>query len=132
MGTKVQCKSYLPGYPISDLHEDANYSWSRFSEDKTFSRQMHNNFKLRGVSSWLDYDKEMLKRTMLEHEAIFQRQVCFYIKINRSCNSVLKLRHYLFGCARAGSTMHLMDTTICNLLSSSRDPLNKEAIIIIV
>ncbi|CAL9189701.1 unnamed protein product [Musa hybrid cultivar] len=75
MGTKVQCKSYLPGYPISDLHEDANYSWSRFSEDKTFSRQMHNNFKLRGVSSWLDYDKEMLKRTMLEHEAIFQRQV---------------------------------------------------------
>ncbi|WOL12633.1 hypothetical protein Cni_G21400 [Canna indica] len=76
MGTKVQCKSYLPGYhPTRDVNDDANFSWSPFCEDKSFSRQLYSDFKPRGISSWSVYDKEMLKRTMLQHEATFRNQV---------------------------------------------------------
>ncbi|XP_074585833.1 uncharacterized protein LOC141841553 isoform X2 [Curcuma longa] len=76
MGTKVHCKSYLPGFqPAGDLNEDANFSWTLFCEHKSIGRQLYNDFKPRGVGSCLEYDKDMLKRTMLEHEAIFQKQV---------------------------------------------------------
>ncbi|URE48156.1 hypothetical protein MUK42_14378 [Musa troglodytarum] len=75
MGTKVQCKSYLPGYhPARNLIKDTNFSWNPFCEDKALNDQLCNNFKSRGVSSWPDYDKETLKQTMIEHEAIFQKQ----------------------------------------------------------
>ncbi|WOL01702.1 hypothetical protein Cni_G10419 [Canna indica] len=77
MGTRVQCKSYISGYhPIRDLNEDPAFRWSPFFEDKTFSGQLCNDLKSRRVGSWLDYNKEMLKQIMLEHEAIFQKQVC--------------------------------------------------------
>ncbi|RRT40200.1 hypothetical protein B296_00058658 [Ensete ventricosum] len=76
MGTKVQYKSYLSGYhPITDLDEDTNFSWSPFSEHKSFSWQHCNDIKPRTISSWSEYDKETLKQTMLEHEATFQNQV---------------------------------------------------------
>lgn len=76
MGTKVQYKCYVSGYhPIRDLDEDTNFSWSPFSEDKSFSWQLCNDFKPRTISSWSTYDKETLKQTMLEHEATFQTQV---------------------------------------------------------
>lgn len=75
MGTEIHCKTYLPGYPTRDLNGDANFSWSHFCQDKTFIRQLHNNFNPREVSNLLEFDKDMLKRTILEHEAIFQKQV---------------------------------------------------------
>ncbi|KAG6473699.1 hypothetical protein ZIOFF_067616 [Zingiber officinale] len=76
MGTKVHCKSYLPGFqPPGDLNEDSNFSWTLFCEHKSIGRQLYNDFQPRGVGSCLEYDKDMLKRTMLEHEAIFQNQV---------------------------------------------------------
>ncbi|CAL9173716.1 unnamed protein product [Musa hybrid cultivar] len=76
MGTKVQYKCYVSGYhPIRDLDEDTKFSWSPFSEDKSFSWKLCNDFKPRTISSWSTYDKETLKQTMLEHEATFQTQV---------------------------------------------------------
>ncbi|XP_019709246.2 uncharacterized protein [Elaeis guineensis] len=76
MGTKIQCKSYLPGYhPMIDLNENAKGCWSRCYEDNMLSRHLCNGFMLRPVNEYLEHDKEMLKQTMLEHEAIFRKQV---------------------------------------------------------
>ncbi|KAM7484402.1 hypothetical protein LguiA_000411 [Lonicera macranthoides] len=81
MGTKVQCKSYLPGYNNSmrDLNEDSNCSsWPHFYGDKsslTNTQYYNNNFMPRTVTdSYPGYDKDVLKQKMLEHETIFKNQ----------------------------------------------------------
>lgn len=79
MGTKIRCKSYLPGYhPMIDLNENAKGCWSRCYEDNMLSGHLCNGFMLRPVNAYSEYDKEMLKRTMLEHEAIFRKQVSIF------------------------------------------------------
>ena len=79
MGTKVQYKSYLPGYhPMRDLNENVSSSWSRCYEDTMLSGHIYSNFMLRPVNEYSEYDKEMLKRTMLEHEATFRKQVSIF------------------------------------------------------
>ncbi|KAL5761677.1 hypothetical protein ACOSP7_017941 [Xanthoceras sorbifolium] len=80
MGTKVQCKSYLPGYySMRDLNEDSNScSWPLYYGDKNLTNgQYYNGFMPRVVSeSYSGYDKDAVKRKMLEHEAIFKDQLC--------------------------------------------------------
>ena len=76
MGTKVQHTSYLPGfYAMRDLNEEAEGCWSQYYEDNTSGRNLYNGYQLRPTNRYSEYDKEMLKRTMLEHEAIFRKQV---------------------------------------------------------
>ncbi|KAK6242686.1 hypothetical protein SCA6_008075 [Theobroma cacao] len=79
MGTKVQSKSYLPGYySMRDLNEDSNScSWPLYYGDKTLTNgQYYNGFFPRAIAdAYPGYDKDALKRTMLEHEAIFKNQV---------------------------------------------------------
>ncbi|KAL2484681.1 Plant protein of unknown function (DUF863) [Abeliophyllum distichum] len=79
MGTKVHCRSYLPGYySMRDLNEDSNSSsWPLFYGDKTLTNgQCYNLFVPRTVTDgYLGYDKDALKQKMLEHEAIFKNQV---------------------------------------------------------
>ncbi|XP_058081357.1 uncharacterized protein LOC131229416 [Magnolia sinica] len=78
MGTKLQCKSYLPGYySMRDLNEDANTgSWSLFFDEKMLkSEQYYNVFTPRPVDGYSECDKEVLKQTMLDHEATFRKQV---------------------------------------------------------
>ena len=79
MGTKVQSKSYLPGYySMRDLNEDSNScSWPHYYGDKTLTNgQYYNSFFPRVIAdAYPGYDKDVLKRTMLEHEAIFKNQV---------------------------------------------------------
>ncbi|XP_072987678.1 uncharacterized protein [Typha latifolia] len=73
MGTKVEGKSYLPGYfATGDLKGNTTSSWY---EEKTLTGHLYDGFMLRPTHGYLEYDKEMLKRTMLEHEAIFRKQV---------------------------------------------------------
>ncbi|KAK3222919.1 hypothetical protein Dsin_009944 [Dipteronia sinensis] len=80
MGTKVQCKSYLPGYySMRDLNEDSNScSWPLYYGDKSLTNgQYYNGFMQRAVSeTYSGYDKDAVKQKMLEHEAIFKNQVC--------------------------------------------------------
>lgn len=75
----MQCKSYLPGYySVRDLNEDPNNcSWPVYYGDKTLSnRQYCNGFLPRATAdAYPGYDKDVVKRTMLEHEAIFKNQV---------------------------------------------------------
>lgn len=56
MGTKVQCES-----------------WSPYYEDRALNEHLYNGSMSRPEYS--GYDKEMLKRTILEHEATFRKQV---------------------------------------------------------
>lgn len=70
----MQIKSYLPGYyPLQDVKEDAN-SWTSCYQDEKLSEHLYNSYMPRSVNDSAQ-DKEMLKQTMLEHEAIFRRQV---------------------------------------------------------
>lgn len=79
----MQCKSYLPGYySVRDLNEDPNNcSWPVYYGDKTLSnRQYCNGFLPRAnADAYPGYDKDVVKQTMLEHEAIFKNQVHFLI-----------------------------------------------------
>ncbi|KAM0987130.1 hypothetical protein ACFX13_011510 [Malus domestica] len=79
MGTKMECKSYMPGfYSVRDLNEDPNNcSWPLYYGDKTLSnRQYCNGFLPRATSdAFPGYDKDVVKQTMLEHEATFKKQV---------------------------------------------------------
>ncbi|TYH96587.1 hypothetical protein ES332_A12G187200v1 [Gossypium tomentosum] len=79
MGTKVQLKSYLPGYySMRDLNEDSNSCcWPHYYGDKTLTNgQYCTSFFSRAiVDVYPGYDKDSLKRIMLEHEAIFKNQV---------------------------------------------------------
>jgi hypothetical protein len=79
MGTKVQCKGYLPGYyTMRDLNENSNScSWSLYYGDKTsVNGQYYNDFLPRAATdSYPGYDKDAVKHMMLEHEAIFKNQV---------------------------------------------------------
>ncbi|POO03449.1 hypothetical protein TorRG33x02_006540 [Trema orientale] len=79
MGTKVEYKSYLPGYcSMRDLNEDSNScSWPLYYNDKILTNgQYYNGFRSRfAAEAYPGYDKDAVKRTMLEHEAIFKDQV---------------------------------------------------------
>ncbi|CAL9078081.1 unnamed protein product [Musa acuminata var. zebrina] len=76
MATKVQSKNYLPGYhSMQDIKEDAPSSWSSYYKDKKFSDHLYNTYVSRLTNGHLEDDKEMIKRMMLEHEAIFRKQV---------------------------------------------------------
>jgi hypothetical protein len=83
MGTKVQCESYFPGYfSMRDLNEDSNScSWPLFYGDKTFTNgQYYNDYLPRVVAdAYPANDKDVVKRTMLKHEAIFRKQVCLIL-----------------------------------------------------
>ncbi|KAL5987261.1 hypothetical protein ACLOJK_038423 [Asimina triloba] len=78
MGTKVQCKSYFPGYySMRDLNEDTkNSTWPLFYDEKMLNGgQYYNYFTARPLNGYSEYDKEALKQTMLKHEATFRNQV---------------------------------------------------------
>ncbi|MQM00379.1 hypothetical protein Taro_033121 [Colocasia esculenta] len=77
MGTKVYFKSYSEsvGYSMRDLNEDATSPWPLYYEDRTLEGHFCNGFTSRSVNGYSEYDKELLKQTMLRHEEIFRKQV---------------------------------------------------------
>ncbi|CAL1395046.1 unnamed protein product [Linum trigynum] len=79
MGTKVQCESYFPGhFQMRDLSDESNScSWPLYYGDKTFTNgQYYNGFMPKAITdTYSGYDKDLVKRTMLEHETIFRNQL---------------------------------------------------------
>ncbi|CAH2037833.1 unnamed protein product [Thlaspi arvense] len=78
MGTKVHCESLLPGYHHSmrDLNNESNgCRWPLFYGDNQTSAndQSYNGFP--SQTTTFGYDKDVVRRTMLEHEAVFKTQV---------------------------------------------------------
>ncbi|KAL5216982.1 hypothetical protein ABZP36_017666 [Zizania latifolia] len=75
MGAKVEGESYMFGYyATGDFNMDANGRWSPYHE-KMSNGHLRNGFMTKPADDYSEYDKEMLSRTMLEHEAIFRQQV---------------------------------------------------------
>lgn len=63
---------------MRDLNEDSNSGgWPLYYGDKTLTNgQYYNGFLPRAIAdAYTGYDKDVLKQTMLEHEAIFKDQV---------------------------------------------------------
>ncbi|KAI0498038.1 hypothetical protein KFK09_021279 [Dendrobium nobile] len=76
MGTKVHYRSYFPGHDkMRDLNADAGNSWPSFYISKTPSKHLYNGCFPSPSTGHSECDKEILKQTMLEHEAIFRKQV---------------------------------------------------------
>ncbi|XP_038886625.1 uncharacterized protein LOC120076785 isoform X2 [Benincasa hispida] len=79
MGTKVQCKSSLPGfYPMRELNNDSNsHSWHLYYGERSFTNAQYHKVVLPRASAngYLGDDKDVVKQKMLEHEAIFKNQV---------------------------------------------------------
>lgn len=79
MGTKVHCESLFTGYhhhSMRDLNNESNgCRWPLFYGDnnKTSANdQSYNGFP---SQTTFGFDKEVVRRTMLEHEAVFKTQV---------------------------------------------------------
>ncbi|RWW16992.1 hypothetical protein GW17_00019097 [Ensete ventricosum] len=88
MVMNVQGKYYFPGYySMQEIKEDARSSWSWYFQDKKFSEHLYNNHVPRLVDGCPEHDKGMIRRTMLEHEAIFRKQVKI-LKFSRTPSAV--------------------------------------------
>ncbi|KAF8709834.1 hypothetical protein HU200_029547 [Digitaria exilis] len=75
MGAKVEGESYMPGYyATGDLNMEPNGRWSPYYEERTSNGQLCNGFIARPTNGYSEFDKEMLKHQMLEHEAVFRQQ----------------------------------------------------------
>ncbi|QCD82583.1 hypothetical protein DEO72_LG2g2923 [Vigna unguiculata] len=75
MGTKVQS---LPGYySMRDLNEESSScGWPLYYGDKTLANgHYHNYLPSAAADACSTHDKDVVKQTMLEHEAIFKNQV---------------------------------------------------------
>lgn len=77
----MQTENYMPAhYSMKDLNRESNgASWtSCFGESNNLSPgQFYYGFLPRTVAdSEPGYDKDVVKQTMLEHEAVFKNQVC--------------------------------------------------------
>ncbi|XP_022962045.1 uncharacterized protein LOC111462625 isoform X2 [Cucurbita moschata] len=79
MGTKVQCKSSLPGfYPMRDLNNDSNsHNWHLFYGERSFSTAQYHKVvsPMACANGYRGDDKDVVKQKMLEHEAVFKNQV---------------------------------------------------------
>ncbi|CAL4936072.1 unnamed protein product [Urochloa decumbens] len=75
MGAKVEGESYMPGYyAVGDLNMEPNGRWSPYYDERTSNGQLCNGFTTKPANGYSEYDKEMLKHQMLEHEAVFRQQ----------------------------------------------------------
>jgi hypothetical protein len=79
MGAKVEGEGYRPGrYAVGDLNAGADGWRSLYEEEKTSDEQLCNGSMTPEAIGCTDYDREMFKRTMLAHEAVFRQQVRWY------------------------------------------------------
>ncbi|KAL3346705.1 hypothetical protein AABB24_025249 [Solanum stoloniferum] len=79
MGTKVQCKTYLPGFcSISDLNNNGtNTPWLLDHENKSRKRSQCTDSILSSqpIDGYLGCDREKMRQIILEHETIFRHQI---------------------------------------------------------
>ncbi|CAN6334569.1 unnamed protein product [Urochloa humidicola] len=76
MGTKVEGKTYIPGYfGMADSSVNSNANAVPYYKENKPSAHLSDKFTITSSNGSVHYDKEMLKRTMLVHEATFWKQV---------------------------------------------------------
>ncbi|KAL1218473.1 hypothetical protein V5N11_001641 [Cardamine amara subsp. amara] len=88
MGEAVHCESFL--FLMRDHSEDSNScNWSSmYCGDKNLpfgQQQYQNGFSARAAEdAYSGYERDFLKQTMLEHEAVFKNQVCELHRLYRT------------------------------------------------
>ncbi|KAK4785188.1 hypothetical protein SAY86_001877 [Trapa natans] len=80
MGTEVQRKSSMPGYySMRDLNEDLNgcSDWPLHFRERCLPNGQVYGHSLAGSAAdlCLDYDRDAVKKKILEHDAVFKKQV---------------------------------------------------------
>ncbi|XP_062202997.1 uncharacterized protein LOC133905269 [Phragmites australis] len=76
MGTKVEAKIFSPGYfDMADSSVNSNCNVLRYHVESKPSGHRSDRFTIISANGSVHYNKEMLKRTMLVHEATFRKQV---------------------------------------------------------
>ncbi|XP_016459144.1 uncharacterized protein LOC107782726 [Nicotiana tabacum] len=79
MGTKLQCKRYLPGFcSMSDLNSNGtNIPWLVNHENKSRKRNQCTDsvLSLQLVDGYFECDKEKVRQTILKHEKVFRHQL---------------------------------------------------------
>jgi len=76
MGTKVEGKIYIPGcFDMADSSVNSNFNALPYFKENKPSVHLSDKFTITSSDGSVHYDKEMLKRTMLVHEATFRKQV---------------------------------------------------------
>ncbi|KAJ0973791.1 hypothetical protein J5N97_015756 [Dioscorea zingiberensis] len=90
MGTKVHRESYLPGYyTMRDPNEGASSGWFQYY-DRTSSEHLYDGLFSKPVNGHLNHDMEIVKRTMLEHDAVFKKQVYELHRLYRVQKELMK------------------------------------------
>ncbi|CAH8363811.1 unnamed protein product [Eruca vesicaria subsp. sativa] len=86
----VHCESFLPS--MKDLNEDSN-TWSSSMHCGDKNGQNQNGFSMRAppppLESYSGYEREFLKQTMLQHEAVFKNQVHELHRLYRTQKSLM-------------------------------------------
>ncbi|XP_009794349.1 uncharacterized protein LOC107781897 [Nicotiana tabacum] len=79
MGTKIQCKTYLPGFcSMSDLNSNGtNIPWLVNHENKSRKRNQCTDSFLspQPIDGYFECDKEKVRQTILKHEIVFRHQL---------------------------------------------------------
>ncbi|CAA7019482.1 unnamed protein product [Microthlaspi erraticum] len=89
----VHCESFLPS--MRDHSEDSNScNWSMYGGDKNlppYGQQYQNGFSARPAppESYSGNERDVLKQTMLEHEAVFKNQVHELHRLYRTQKSLM-------------------------------------------
>lgn len=82
MGTKIQSKTYNPGYySMRDLNNNAgNGMWALSDEDKTLKNGMFYDSFLTSsaVNTYIGHEREKMRQTILKHESVFRNQVFLF------------------------------------------------------
>lgn len=83
----MEGKRYVPGYFTMghfNLITKGN-NWPPYYEEKLVNSQnFYNEFVPSPTNGYTRYDKEMLKQTILQHEATFRKQVLVIFSSRRS------------------------------------------------
>jgi hypothetical protein len=78
MGTEIEGKVYIPGYfDMAGSSVNSNGNVLPYYEEGKSSLHLIDKSTIVSATGSVHYDKEMLKRTVLVHEATFRKQVYF-------------------------------------------------------
>ncbi|TKW29218.1 hypothetical protein SEVIR_3G381500v4 [Setaria viridis] len=103
MGTKVEGETYIPGYfDMADSSVNSNGNALPYYKENKPNVHLSDKFTITSQNGSVHYDKEMLKRTMLVHEATFRKQVYELHRLYRTQKEIMAQfqREEFKGCPR--------------------------------
>ena len=95
MGIKAEGKTYIPEYfDMEHSSVNSNGNVLPYHKESKPSVYLAEKFTIIASNGSVHYDKEMIKRTMLVHEATFRKQVCFDEAIKKAFLTVVLFSYF--------------------------------------